>query len=151
MTGSYTDDDGNDIEWVNFYERLNGIGLGHGHNLFEGRLHLSGNWDHVQYIRHDDWYYSRDNFKDLTSVTDDDIAEFVNALYDGWFEYVYETVGNTFYYPGREQVLLYFYMNDNTVVELRLFEGGYVGYQPLGWYFVKIPGEAFDRIFNACQ
>jgi hypothetical protein len=30
-------------------------------------------------------------------------------------------------------------------------EGGYVSYQPLGWYFVKMPGEIFDKIYNAIQ
>lgn len=29
-------------------------------------------------------------------------------------------------------------------------EGGYVGYGPLGWYFVQIPGDAFDAVFIAC-
>ena len=150
MMGSYTDDNGNEVQWVNFYERLNGIGLGHGHNLFEDRLKLSDNWNHVQYQSHDDWNYSRDKFNNLTGITNEDITGFINALYDGWVEYVHETVGDDFYKIGK-QTHLYFYMNDNTVVELRLFEGGYVGYQHLGWYFVKMPGEAFDRIFDACK
>ena len=150
MTESYTDDDGNDIQWVNFYERLNGIGLGHGHNLFEDRLHLSDNWSHVKYQRNDDWHYSRNNFNDLTGVTDDDIAVFINAMYDGMFENVHETFDINDFYKNGNQTHLYVYMNDGTVIELRLFEGGYVGYQHLGWYFVKIPGEAFDTVFNAC-
>ena len=151
MMESYTDDNGNDVQWVNFYERLNGIGLGHGHNLFEDRLKLSDNWNHVQYQPHDDWDYDRNNFCNLTGITDDDITGFVNALYDGWVENVFETTGNNNFYANNNQSHLYFYMNDTTVIELRLFEGGYVGYQHLGWYFVKMPGEAFQKIFNACK
>ena len=42
-------------------------------------------------------------------------------------------------------------MKDKTRVELRLFEGGYVGYQALGWYFVKMPGDIFDKIYEATK
>ena len=42
-------------------------------------------------------------------------------------------------------------MKDNTRIELRLFEGGYVGYQDLGWYFVKMPGEIFNRLYEASK
>ena len=46
---------------------------------------------------------------------------------------------------------LFFHMSDGTTVELRLIEGGYVGYQGLGWYFVKMPGAAFDAVLAACS
>ena len=42
-------------------------------------------------------------------------------------------------------------LSDGTTVELRLIEGGYVGYQELGWYFVKMPGDVFDAVLAACQ
>lgn len=40
-------------------------------------------------------------------------------------------------------------LSDGTTVELRLIEGGYVGYQELGWYFVKMPGETFEAVLAA--
>ena len=151
MIGTFTYDDGHeDEEWISFYERLNDIRLAFGLDLFGDRLGIRDNRNSVRYKLHDDWNYGRDIFNSLIGIADDDIAAFVDMLYQGRFEYVYETVGDTFYYSEREQAHLYIYMDDNTVVELRLFEDGYVGYQHLGWYFVKIPGEAFDTIFEAC-
>ena len=41
-------------------------------------------------------------------------------------------------------------LTDGTVIPLRLIEGGYVGYGALGWYFVRIPGEVFDAVYDAC-
>ena len=35
-------------------------------------------------------------------------------------------------------------------VELRLLDGGWVCYQPLGWYAVQMPGTAFDALLKAC-
>ena len=40
-------------------------------------------------------------------------------------------------------------IDNNTIIYLRLLEGGYVGYEDLAWYFVKIPGKSFDAIFSA--
>jgi hypothetical protein len=46
-----------------------------------------------------------------------------------------------------EQAHLTLQMKDGTVTILRLFAGGYVGYDGLGWYFAKLPGETFDEVF----
>jgi hypothetical protein len=153
MMGEYTDDDGNHVQWLNFYENLNGIGLTYGSDLFGDRLQLRDNLEKIKYQEHDNWnnYSSLDYiFYDLTSVSDEGIAAFIDELYSNKFEYVYETVGIDNFYQS-EQAHLYFQMNDSTVIEMRLFEGGYAGYQHLGWYFVKMPGKAFDSIFNACK
>jgi hypothetical protein len=151
MTGSYTDDNGALVEWINFYENLNNITLETGADLFGDRLMLRENRNQVKTQTHDNWNapVSPPVFNDLTDVTDDDIDAFINTLYDSAFEYVYETVGENFYF-SESQAHLYFEMNDRSTVELRLFEGGYVGYQHLGWHFVKMPGSSFDVIFNAC-
>lgn len=152
VMGSYVDNDGNHVDWVNFYENLNGIGLTSGSDLFGDRLMLRENWKQVKSQKNDDWDYDKQTFTDLMGVTDSDINAFISALYSDDFEYVYETVGiDNFYTAEQTQAHLYFHMEDNTVIELRLFEGGYVGYRHLGWYFVKMPGEAFDVIFNACK
>ena len=176
--GVITDENGNALrEWVNFYECLNGYGITNGYDLFvfdsfftdvnrseilienvkdvpitASRI-LSGNWNHVKYQNHDNWNGDSRKYvyHDLTGVTDEEITAFLYEVYCGQFENVYETVGVTFYSPEREQTHLYIYMDDKTKVELRLFEGGYVGYWHLGWYFVKIPGEAFDKVFSACK
>jgi len=150
MKGNYIDDSGAEIEYINFYENLNGIGLSTGEDLFGDRLKLRDNWTQVKYQKHDDWDYNRSVYNEPEGVSSEDIAAFIDGLYSGEFEYVYETLPD-FYTPEQEQAHIYFYMNDNTIIEMRLFEGGYAGYQHLGWYFVKMPGEAFDVIFNACR
>ena len=54
-------------------------------------------------------------------------------------------------YDSAVQGHLFCALSDGTTVELRLIEGGYVGYQELGWYFVKMPGDVFDAVLAACQ
>ena len=43
------------------------------------------------------------------------------------------------------------FKDDNTRVNLRMFEGGYVVYRHYVWHTVMMPGEAFDVIYNACR
>lgn len=50
---SYKDDNGNTIDYINFYENLNGIGLNTGKDLFKDRLKLEENWDYVKYMTHE--------------------------------------------------------------------------------------------------
>lgn len=141
---------------IGFFECLNGIGISTGADIFEERLHMAERWESVRYQAHENWdngwpYYV---FHELPGVTDEDIDAFIEAVCKGEYVNVHDEDPD-FYDSGNYgrspvQTHLYFTMDDNTVVELRLFENGYVGYQHLGWYFVKAPGEAFDRIFTAC-
>lgn len=148
MQGSYENEDGSETQYVNFYENLNGIGLTTGADVFEERLQLRARWESVQYQTHLDWDYTQNAYHDL-QASDEEIAAFLNALAAGKFEYVHSENGD-FYDAARAQTHLYFHQSDGTVVELRLFEDGYVGYQHLGWYFVKMPGAAFDAVFASC-
>jgi hypothetical protein len=149
-------DDGNYFERVEFYENLNGIHLMTGADLFGDRLMLRGNWTQAKFQKHDDWNWGRNILNDLTGVSDSDINAFIDELYSGNFEDAYDEIGDidNFYRPEEKRRHLYFYMNDNTVIELNLFEGGYVGYRSFalpGWYYVKMPGEAFDKMFAAAE
>lgn len=141
-------DDGTTVPWILFLERLNGIGLGAGADLFDARLSLPGRIESVRYETHDDWNEARENWLPLDDVQ---AAErLIEAACAGQFEYVHDTQPD-FYAREGKQAHLYLTLTDGTVTELRLFEGGWVGYQPLGWYFVHIPGEAFDAVFDACE
>lgn len=146
---SYTTEDGKSIEYISFYEKLNGIELAKGKDLFEDRLQLLGNWEKVKYVTHDNWDNSsrRDYvYKDLTNVSKEDIDYFIQELSTSQFV---DMLGSDIYNNPNHHI--YFYLKDNTRVELRLFEGGYVGYQPLGWYFVKMPGEIFEKIYSGSK
>jgi hypothetical protein len=148
IKGQYNDENGNTIEYVNFYDHLNGISLGTGKDLFGDRLQLMNQWDYAKYQEHQNWDTGWPNYEyhDLSGVTDADLEAFLTQLYSS--EFVDLSESNIY---DKEQGHLYFYMKDGTNIPLRLMEGGYVSYQPLGWYFVKMPGEIFDKIYNAIQ
>lgn len=133
---------------VMLLERLNGISLDTGADLFETRLHLAERMESVSYLTHEDWNENADSFRDLP-LSEDAVSAFLAELCAGGFEYVWETDRDI--YDSAVQGHLFFHMSDGTTVELRLIEGGYVGYQGLGWYFVKMPGEVFDAVLAACQ
>lgn len=130
-------------------ERLNGITLDTGADLFADRLHLPGGWDAVSYLTHYDWNYETwDSLREL-DLPEETVAAFLDELCSANFEYVWTgTYPNI--YDSTVQGHLYFSMADGTTVPLRLIEGGYVGYENLGWYFVKMPGETFDTVLAAC-
>jgi len=155
MKGSYLSDDDGFVQWINFYENLNDIGLTFGSDLFGERLNLAEKWQYAKYQEHDNWNNDTQfNYvcHDLIGVSDDEIAAFIKELYSGEFEYMYDkNDSDKFYRLNPKQSHLYFHMDDNTIIELILVENGYVGYRHLGWYFVKMPGDIFDMIFNACQ
>ena len=133
---------------VMLLERLNGISLDTGADLFETRLHLAERMESVSYLTHEDWNENADSFRDLP-LSEGAVSAFLAELCAGGFEYVWETDRDI--YDRAVQGHLFFSMSDGTTVELRLIEGGYVGYQGLGWYFVKMPGEVFDAVLAACQ
>ena len=151
----YVDDEGEPQLWIMFLERLNGVTLSAGADLFEERLRLRGRVDAVQWQDHDDWNYARGNYRDaaLGEETWDaflealDESTFVNAwdperrFYDETHPTIYDT---------DHQTHLYLRLEDGSTAALRLIAGGYVGYRGLGWYFVRIPGEIFDTVYAAC-
>lgn len=148
MKEQYENEDGSITEYVSFYDNLNGISLEKGRDLFVDRLKLTNGWDSVKYQEHHNWDNGWPNYEyhELADVSETDLDTFLDELYSSDFV----DLGNSDIYDA-EQGHLYFYMKDGTQVPLRLFDGGYVGYQPLGWVFVKMPGEAFDKIYHAIQ
>lgn len=153
----FIDENGEHSLLIEFLERLNGITLENGEDLFEDRLHIRNNIESVQWQSHEDWNWAKGNLH-AAPFEDDAWSDFLDEVYQGEFvntwmkdEAFYEDKPYSSIYDTPNQVHLYLNMNDSTTVELRLIEGGYVGLQTMGWYFVKIPGEAFDAIYNACE
>lgn len=128
-------------------ERLNGITLATGADLFDTRLHLAERMEDVTYLTHDDWNNAVYDFKPL-GLDDDTVSAFLDELCAGEFVYTWDTDHDI--YDSTVQGHLFFSQSDGTTIELRLIEGGYVGYQHLGWYFVKMPGDVFDAVLAAC-
>lgn len=146
--GDFETENGVTEKYILFLERLNGIELRTGVDLFSQRLGLWGRVASVQYQTHADWNQARGSYQDAT-LTAEERDAFLSALYEGTFEYTYPT--NPDIYDSKTQAHVYLHLTDGTTVELRLIEGGYVGYQALGWYFVKMPTDAFDAVMNACK
>lgn len=128
-------------------ERLNGITLDTGADLFDTRLHLAERMESIMYLTHDDWNNAVYDFKPL-GLDDDTVSAFLDELCAGEFVYTWETDPDI--YDSAVQGHLFFSQSDGTTVELRLIEGGYVGYQCLDWYFVKMTGKVFDTVLSAC-
>ena len=144
------------VLWIDFLDRLRDITLSTGSDLFEDRLHLNGRVDSIRWLTHEDWNRANNNYRDASfdeSVWD----AFLGEVNRGKFVYTYlpdvyfdDNSSYCSFYDTPNQAHLFLILDDGTTVELRLIEGGYVGYQDLGWYFVKIPGEAFEAVYNAC-
>ena len=150
------DPDGEPELWIEFMDRLNDITLTDGKDLFEDRLHVSGRVSSVQWQAHEDWDWGKGNIHEA-SLPEGAWEAFVDSLDSGSFIDAWMPDGS--FYEDRpyssifdtpNQTHLFPNMQDGTIIELRLVEGGYVKYSMNGWYFVKMPGEAFDTVYDAC-
>lgn len=149
IKNEYPGDDGNKRISISFMDRLNDITLTAGKDLFEDRLQISGNIESITWQSHDDWNYEIKNYHEL-DMTSNRWTEFMNAVDAAEFEYLWNEDSPSTIYSVEEQLHLILNMKDGTQVQLRLIAGGYVGYQPLGWYFVKIPEDIFDALYSMC-
>ena len=155
------EEDGATIINIGFFENLNDIHLEKGSAIFSDRLQLLENWDYVKTQEHNNWNNEWPDYvyHDLNGISENDIEAFISALNDGEFLNI-DLSDQAKYDPKADEVSasttgpahLYFYLKDGTRVELMLLAGGYVAYRPLsGSNYVKMPGDAFDKIFEACK
>lgn len=152
IRGEVEDENGGKQLYIQFFDRLNGITLTTGEDLFETRLHLRDRIATIQWQSHDDWNYAGGNIQNA-AIDADLWEEFLNQVDKGSFVYTWDPeISNNTVYDTENQAHIILTMEDGTVVRVRLIEGGYVGYDSLalGWYFVQIPGEIFDSVFTAC-
>lgn len=142
------DGPGQDPPMIVFLERLNGIRLTTGADLFGDRLQMENNWRSVQFQKHADWDRGREVYHDLADQSGDSLMSLIGELFAGGFE----AMDSELYLDARgDQGHLIFRMKDHTKVEVRLMEGGYVLYEHLPGYFVRLSGEAFEAILKAIQ
>jgi hypothetical protein len=118
--------------------------------LFETRLHLRDRIANIQWQSHNDWNYNGGNIQNA----DLDPAlweEFLDQICKGTFVNTWDPeISSNTIYDTEKQAHIILTMEDGTVIRLRLIDGGYVGYDALGWCFVQVPGDTFDSIFTAC-
>ena len=140
-----------DEQWLQFLDNYDGIGLNTGADLFEERLHITGNVERVTYKTHYDWNEGNpSSYKNLTGITEEQLEDFLRKLCNSPFER-FDHINYSHFYQAETQGHLYLHMKDGALIELRLIEGGYVGCQSLGPIFVKMPGDLFNIVLSACQ
>ncbi|MCH5272981.1 MAG: hypothetical protein J1E35_04850 [Lachnospiraceae bacterium] len=126
----------------------NGITVKTGAELYEDRLHLSGNYTGVRYETRNSWFYSRNELYALNDLNNSVIDNFItemNAAEFMPFDSIPLKDGRTDVYET-EIDHLYFLLENGLTVHLRLYEGGYVRFQGLGDVCVKIPERQFKEI-----
>ena len=151
------DENHNPTIWIQFFDRLNDITLTTGRDLFEDRLQISERTEAVQWQSHNDWDYAGGNIQNA-NIDETVWDEFWNQVDNGGFINTWNPDNNrsdptsnyTSTYDTQNQAHLILHMIDGTTVRIRLIEGGYVGYDYLGWYFVKIPEAVFNAVYDAC-
>ena len=150
------DENGEATLWIQYLDRLNGITLNSGEDLFEDRLHIRGRVENIQWQSHEDWNSEEGNYQNA-NLDPAVWEEFLGQIDKNKFLYAwnpdsafYSGVPDSTIYDTQNQAFLYLNMTDGTVIGLRLIEGGYVGYDSLGWYFVQIPVDAFNAVYDAC-
>lgn len=134
---------------VSTYICNNGITLKYGSELYEDRLHLSGNIKAVQYESRSSWYFSQKERYQMDGVPDivlDFIKEIDSALFFPC-DLVPLGEGQTSV-ADTELYHLYFRMEDGTTVHLRLHENGYVRFQGMSELCVQVPEEGYNELLE---
>lgn len=133
---------------VQTYVCSTGITLKYGSELYEERLHLSGNYTAVEYETRQSWYYSEGDVRQLTNAAA--ASDFVEALDSAefllWSDAV-QALGETMSAVyDREIYHLYFRMDNGMTVHLRLYEGGYVRYAGIMDVCVQLSAAEYESL-----
>ena len=157
MMYGYKDEENAEATFIQFYNCLNGITLMYGKGIFEDRLHIGGNVEEILWQEHSDWNNAIGKYQ-TAELDEETWEEFLNQIDAGEFINTRDPY-NDMYNPSNGASSIYdtdkmahviLKLKDGTTVHLRLIEGGYVGYDMLSWYFVKIPEEIFNKVYDAC-
>lgn len=127
------------------FQRLNGISIKYGKDVFSDRLKMKGNFEKVEYQYHQDWNNGKKEYKEFQNVTNEDINIFLDEINNAEF---IDTSDLDLSSLNKKYAHLYFTMKDGTVVHLILIEGGYVKYNELYDVAIKLETEVFNKIFK---
>lgn len=136
---------------VSTYLCNNGITLKYGSELYEDRLHLSGNYSAVQYETHDSWDYSKNELYQLKGhdeVINSLIEQLDKAEFIPWEDVPAREGMTDVSLYDTERYHLHFRMNNGTTVHLRLYENGYVRFQGLMDVCVQVPQDRFSTLIG---
>ena len=147
----YEDQNGNPAVHIQFLEKLNDITLNTGKDLFETKLHIKDNINTIYWQSHNDWNLANNNLHKAT-INSDTWSEFLDHVDRGIFTVFWnpDIINGSSIYDTEKQIHLILEMKDGTTLRLILIEGGYVGYNSLNWYLVKIPENIFNTVYDSC-
>jgi len=132
---------------IAFYENLNGITLSTGKDLYGTRIHLKENYIQAYQLKYD---ISNDiiNKINYSELTNDDIGQFIDALYNSPFV-DFSTSNEDIFNMNIKHVSMGFKMKDETTIKIRLYENGLVYYEGMyGKVFVQMNDSIFQKIYK---
>ncbi len=138
---------------VSLYVCNTGITMKYGSELYEERLHLSENYDTVQYEGRDSWYQS-ENERYQIEGNSDIIYQFLDGLNSAEFvpsDSISLADNSSDVFSKMELYHLYFNMQNGTDVHLRLLKDGYVLYQGILDICVQIPDEVYSQLLTVLE
>ena len=134
--------------YVMILDKLNDITLYTGKDLFTDRLHLRERMVSAVWQSYKAWYRGSQTFYPPDSVTPEQWTVFFDALDNAPFEDTSDIKPPL--YKSDNQKHLVFTLSDSLTVTLYLYADGYVSLESSS-YKVKMPGDAFDAIYQACK
>jgi hypothetical protein len=134
-------------EEARFYERLNGINIKTGEDIF-GKLKLKGNIESVVWQSHESWNWSKKQYKPVNN--NDLLWRFIANLYVA-APYSYETFKAIDIYNNKdiEQRFMELKLKDGCQVQIKLFGNGYVVYN--GYVFFKVEKNIFEEMWESLK
>lgn len=131
----------------------NGITLRYGYELYEDRLHLSGNIDTVEFESRTSWYNSEYERYRLSENSSEIIEAFIRQLDAAEFlptdQIPLEDGVSSIY--DMEIYHLYFRMKDGMIVHLRLYQNGYVRFDGMKDIAVQIPEKEWMALMEILE
>ena len=131
----------------------NDITLYTGADLFEERLHLSGNYETVKYQTRDDWQRSTGVIAEIAEADLGIVERFVDAVNEAKFLLMKDVPleeGEKSIYD-REIYHMFFEMENGMTVHMRLYKGGYVRFQGLIPACVKVDADVFEEMIAVME
>ena len=135
---------------ISTYVCNTGITLKYGSELYEDRIHLTGNYHTIQFETRSSWYQSKGEVYSLEDGVI--VSSFIDALNVAEFipwESVPSLEGHTTSSIYDTEIYhVYFSMDNGTVIHLRLYENGYVRFQGMLDICVQLPSEDYDAFIE---
>lgn len=135
---------------ISTYVCNTGITIKYGSELYEDRIHLTGNYHAIQFETRSSWYQSKGEVYSLEDSVI--VSSFIDALNAAEFipwESVPALEGRTTSSIYDTEIYhVYFSMDNGTVVHLRLYENGYVRFEGMLDICVQIHPEEYGEFIS---